>query len=404
MEGYVTLYVTTLVDGQNKNDIWLSVTVSDTGIGIKPGDIEKLFSDYKQLDTKNNRKIEGTGLGLAITKELVEKMDGKISVQSEYGKGSSFHVIIRQNRVNEKTLGVEIVKNLCAFHYMDEKQRASAALVRPDLSYARVLVVDDFPTNLDVAAGMLRKYKMQVDCVSSGREAVDIVRSGEPVYDTIFMDHMMPEMDGVTATRLIRGMDSQYAKTVPIISLTANALAESEQMFLENGFNAFLSKPINILRLDAVVKRWIQKKDGSAESETAEAHEEVDGSDIKIPGLNALIGLDLCGGEMDTFRFALGSFISHTPNSIEKLRNVSRENLHNYAIAVHGLKGVCAAIGAEDARAKAYRLETAAKAGDLDTVLAENDALLQDAQTLVRDITDWLAKTEKVGWIFHQKA
>jgi CheY-like chemotaxis protein len=122
-----------------------------------------------------------------------------------------------------------------------------------------VLVVDDFPMNLDVAAGMLRKYKMQVDCVLSGRESVDRGAAGEPVYDAIFMDHMMPGMDGVEATKLIRALGTEYAEKIPVIALTANAVAGSEQMFLDNGFNAFLPKPFNAALLDSVIKKLIRQ-------------------------------------------------------------------------------------------------------------------------------------------------
>jgi CheY-like chemotaxis protein len=132
--------------------------------------------------------------------------------------------------------------------------------MRPDLSYARVLVVDDFPTNLDVAAGMLRKYKMQVDCVTSGQESVDLIAAGEPVYDAVFMDHMMPGMDGVEATAAIRALGTKYAKNISIIALTANVVAGNERMFLDNGFNAFLPKPFNVMLLDSIVQRWVRNK------------------------------------------------------------------------------------------------------------------------------------------------
>jgi CheY-like chemotaxis protein len=124
-----------------------------------------------------------------------------------------------------------------------------------------VLVVDDFSMNLVVAAGMLRKYKMQVDCVQSGREAVDLIAAGEPVYDAVFMDHMMPGMDGMEAAKLIRSLGTKYAEKIPVIALTANAVAGNEQMFLDNGFNAFLPKPFNVMNLDSVIQRWVRKKD-----------------------------------------------------------------------------------------------------------------------------------------------
>jgi PAS domain S-box-containing protein len=240
--------------------LWVTFTISDTGIGIRKEDIAKLFSDYNQVDTKANREIEGTGLGLSITKKFVEMMGGEITVESEYGKGTTFRLRIQQGFVTDAPIGKETVENLRGFRYADKKKQAQGKLTRSDLSYARVLVVDDFPMNLDVAAGMLRKYKMQVDCAASGREAVDRITAGDPAYDAIFMDHMMPGMDGIEATKLIRASGTEYAAKLPIIALTANAVAGNEQMFLENGFNAFLPKPFNAMILDAVVQRWIRQK------------------------------------------------------------------------------------------------------------------------------------------------
>jgi signal transduction histidine kinase len=240
--------------------IWLSFCIRDTGIGIRKGDLEKLFSDYNQIDTSANREIRGTGLGLSITKKFVELMDGNISVESEYGKGSTFRVSIQQGFVSDQFLDKETIENLSCFHYADKKNKAGKKLERPDLSYARVLVVDDFSANLDVAVGMLRKYKMQVDCVMNGQDAIDCISIGIPVYDAVFMDHMMPGMDGIEATVKIRNLGTVYAKNIPVIALTANAVAGNEQMFLENGFNAFLPKPFTVMNLDSIVQRWVRDK------------------------------------------------------------------------------------------------------------------------------------------------
>jgi signal transduction histidine kinase/CheY-like chemotaxis protein len=256
-KGSVTM---TVSHRRDYNYIWLSFSISDTGIGIRKEDMEKLFTDYNQVDTKANRKIEGTGLGLSITKKLVDLMNGEISVESEYGKGTVFHASIRQGYVTDTPIGKETAENLRDLHYSDEKKLADKKLVRKDLSYVKVLVVDDFPTNLDVAAGMLRKYKMQVDCVLSGQEAIDRVTAGEPVYNAIFMDHMMPGMDGIEAARIIRALGTKYAREIPIIALTANAIAGNEQMFLENGFNAFLPKPFNTMLLHVIIEKWLRDK------------------------------------------------------------------------------------------------------------------------------------------------
>jgi signal transduction histidine kinase/ActR/RegA family two-component response regulator len=240
--------------------VWVSFSIIDTGIGIREENLSKLFSNYNQVDTSTNRESDGTGLGLDITKKFVELMAGEITAESEYGKGSTFRVRIRQGFVSDAPMGSETVENLRNFRYSERKRQAQGKIKRMDLSYARVLVVDDFPTNLDVASGMLRKYKMQVDCVQSGKEAVSLIAAGTPVYTAIFMDHMMPVMDGVEATKLIRSFATDYAKNVPIIALTANAVTGSERMFLDNGFNAFLPKPFNVMNLDAVIQKWIRDK------------------------------------------------------------------------------------------------------------------------------------------------
>jgi CheY-like chemotaxis protein/nitrogen-specific signal transduction histidine kinase len=258
-KGYVTLGFTTGI-GTTSGDVWASFYIRDTGIGIHEKDMSKLFTDYNQMDTSANRRIEGTGLGLSITKKFVEMMDGEITVESEYGKGTTFRVRIRQGFVTDTPIDKETVESLRSFRYSEKKEQVQEKLLRPDLSYARVLVVDDFSTNLDVAAGMLRKYKIQVDCVTSGQDAVDLIASGVPVYNAVFMDHMMPEMDGMEATALIRALGTQYTQNIPIIAMTANAVAGSEQIFLNNGFNAFLLKPFNAISLDAVVQRWIRDK------------------------------------------------------------------------------------------------------------------------------------------------
>ena len=368
-KGCVTLSIVSASEGEDY--IRLYASISDTGIGILPEDIEKLFTDYSQVNIKANRYIEGTGLGLPITKTLVELMDGGISVESEYGKGSTFSVSIKQKVANRDGIGNEVADNLRNFSYSDEKQHASVNLVRPDLSNARVLVVDDFQTNLDVAEGMLRKYKMKVDCVTSGIKAVEIVKCGEPVYDAIFMDHMMPEMDGIEATQRIRSLDSEYARSIPIISLTANALAGSEEMFLEKGFNDFLSKPVSILKLDTIVKKYIRKKP-------------------KIPGVNMEAALELCGGEMDLLKAILKSFAVNTPEAIVKMRNPTMETLPEYAINVHGLKSICANIAADDLSKRAKNMEMMAKSGDLTGVRAMNNELLSDAEILINNIKAWL--------------
>jgi CheY-like chemotaxis protein len=244
---------------EGDNDVWMEIIVKDTGIGIRSKDLKNLFTDYNQIDAKANRITEGTGLGLSITKKLAESMGGTISVESEYGDGTTFRVRILQGFVTDLKLGPVVVENLCNFRYSKIKQHTQNNLVRNDLSYARVLVVDDSRFNLEVAKGLMKKYKMQVDCVTSGQAAIDRIKREEPIYDAIFMDHMMPEMDGIEAAGKIREIGTSYAQTIPIIALTANAVVGTEDLFFEHNFQAFIPKPIDIQLLDSVIEQWVKK-------------------------------------------------------------------------------------------------------------------------------------------------
>jgi CheY-like chemotaxis protein len=191
-------------------------------------------------------------------------MDGSISVESEYGKGSIFTVRIFQGIGSDKIIGAETVHSLESFKFsaVTRERRQSPRFKMP---YARILVVDDVSINLDVAAGMMLPYGMTVDCVTSGREAIRLVREEKVKYDAIFMDHMMPDLDGIETVKIIRNeIDSDYAKNVPIIALTANAIVGNEKMFLESGFQAFLTKPIDTVKLDAQLNRWVRDKEKEA--------------------------------------------------------------------------------------------------------------------------------------------
>jgi signal transduction histidine kinase/CheY-like chemotaxis protein len=386
-EGNIELNVRCTREG---GAVWLDITVSDTGIGIRNEDIKRLFSDYNQVDTKANRNIEGTGLGLAIASKMTVLMGGEIRVESEYGKGSVFHLQIRQGYVDDMPIGAYIADRLRSFRYAEDKRIVTKRLARLNLSYARVLVVDDLQTNLDVASGLLRNYKMQVDCIDNGQEAVNRIRGGVPAYNAVFMDHMMPGMDGIETSDAIRALGTEYALKIPIIALTANAIQGTEQMFYEHGFQAFITKPIDVMELDTVIKKWVRD----------DAHEDVPVSDespvsdvsfeIEIPGVDTKKGLSLYTGDTKVYLSLLRSYAANTLGVLEKLRSVSAQTLSDYVIAVHGLKGTSASIGAQTIQEAAMNLETISRAGDLQGVLAENGKLIGDTETVVANIKAWL--------------
>jgi CheY-like chemotaxis protein len=266
-----------------------------------------------------------------------------------------------------------------------------------DLSYARVLVVDDITINLDVASGILSSYKIQVDCLTSGQAALDRIQAGTPVYNAIFMDHIMPEMDGIEAVDRIRALGTEYAKKIPVIALTANAKKGTEKMFFKHDFQAFITKPIDIMEMDAVLRKWV-RDDAHAEilinDELSETDLQIEKLVIEIPGVDTKKGLSLYAGAKKIYLPMLRSYANNTPKVLDKLRLVSAENLHDYVITVHGLKGTSAAIGAEHIRAAALELENLSRAGDLQGVLAKNDKLIADTQVVVANVTEWLDKND----------
>jgi CheY-like chemotaxis protein len=248
------------VSDQGSAQIWLRISVSDTGIGIKPEDKKKLFSDFIQVDTKRNRNIEGTGLGLAITKRLCVAMGGDISVTSEYGSGSTFTIIIPQGIESETPIGIANVPVKFA-------QKYETSFTVPN---AKILLVDDIDANLKVAAGLLAPYKAKVDTACSGVEALQKIRAmSETQYDLVFMDHMMPGMDGIECTGLIRKWETAQSKSnrIPIVALTASAMSGAKEMYLEKGFDDYLSKPIELRVLDEILKNWLKKNEKSETEE-----------------------------------------------------------------------------------------------------------------------------------------
>ena len=384
---------------REKEKVMLTFEVRDTGRGIKPEDMEKIFTDYVKIDLEVNRSIEGTGLGLPITKRIIEKMNGSISLESEYEKGSVFTAVIEQKFVSDAIIGAEVVKNLKSFRYSEEKRDRNMRFTRISMPYASVLVVDDQQTNLDVARGFLKPYKMHVDCVTSGQEAIKHMHDEKVKYNAVFMDHMMPGMDGIEAVRHIREIGTEYVQNVPIVALTANAIAGSEEMFLHNGFQAFLSKPINYINLDSVLRKWVRdkSKEGAVPVEATDEKEEKPDTAIlnalyEIAALNTKKALSMYAGSFETYLSVLRSYCDNTPTVIDKLRGVTDENLANYAINVHGLKGSSAGIGADKLSGSAYELEMAAKEGRLQEVLEKNEALLDAAENLVNTIRTAITK------------
>jgi len=460
--------------------IWLRITVSDTGYGIKPENTEKLFDDFVRMDTKKNRALEGTGLGLAIVKKLCAAMGGDVAVTSEYGMGSSFTVRIPQgigspepfsavsDPEKKKVLVFErrasyarsvcwSLENMGVPHFWaDNKDAFAEALFReqwyfvfsgyglhdkiksvmdrpvgdfpggkrpsvalmvewgldtylPNARFvsipvqslsianvlngqadhrdffeasgviqhifpkARILVVDDISTNLKVAQGLLAPYRVAVDTCISGSEAIEMVKQRD--YDIIFMDHMMPEMDGIEATAIIRAWEKgrnerreNALSAIPIVALTANAVSGMRELFIEKGFSDFLAKPVDVSKLDEILDRWIpgEKRVRNKDSGSAAASRIFPGESFPvIPGIDVAKGVARIGITLAGYMGLLSMLRRDVEGRLPELVMPEPETLPVFVNHVHALKGTLANMGAQEISEIAAMLEAAGKAEDL---------------------------------------
>lgn len=262
-KGTVTLCIKQIADGTEEDrenlskacpgddvperSIKLSVSVKDTGIGIKPEDMDKLFEEYERVEEKRNRTIEGTGLGLSITTELLELMGSRLSVSSVYGEGSDFGFEIMQGVVNDEPVG-----EICEKFRRSEVKKKRFRFTAED---ARILVVDDVKVNLSLVEKLLKKTKINIDTAESGSEALELVRKNE--YDVIFLDHLMPGMDGTETLQKMNEMEDNLSAGAPVIALTANALSGAKDEYISAGFKDYLSKPISIEEMEDILFYYI---------------------------------------------------------------------------------------------------------------------------------------------------
>lgn len=241
-------YIVLRVKGDVLNNFLnLQMSVIDSGIGIKKEDIPKLFNSFQQIDSRKTISREGTGLGLAIVKELLKMMGGDIEVESTYGVGSKFTFYLSQQISKDNTL----------IQFTEDSGQGNIVnrIVAPE---AKVLVVDDNQVNLKVAKGLLRTFELSVDTCLSGRECLEILKDNK-TYDIIFIDHMMPELDGVDTLNLIRSDSSEYMQKVPLVILTANVATGVREMFLSEGFDEYVAKPIDMVWLNSVLCKLLPK-------------------------------------------------------------------------------------------------------------------------------------------------
>ena len=371
-EGSVTLSVTWEQVGSADGTLVLHMT--DTGVGIRAEDMPHLFQSYGRLDRKANRHIEGTGLGLTIVKSLTELMGGTVTVESVYGRGSDFCVRLPQRVMDSAPCGP----------YRETADRETgvhaASFSAPE---AVVLLVDDQPINQRVCLGLLEPYGMQVFTASSGPEALERMTQIWP--DLVLMDHMMPGMDGVETANRIRTMGKKdpYFAVVPILALTANAMKGAREFFLDHGFNDFISKPIDLDRLDRALAAWVPEDKQEPPAEAAPAGAEPLPPELEgIPGLDGAKGMAFCGSAA-IYRETLAMFASQLPERVSRIREDLAEEKHqDFVIEVHSLKSAARWVGAMELGDRAEALEAAGKADNWAEVTARTPDLLSRCESL----------------------
>lgn len=456
----------------------LEISIEDSGQGIKPEDLDKLFGSFQQVDTKKNRNKEGTGLGLAISKQLVENMGGQIGVRSEYGKGSEFYFNIPQRAIGDQVAAMvkeeailhepivvsghmndkqilEQLKKLTEeyglryvdcyeaqknkmkvdFFFVDElvyrglknsieeyfvstgtelcvlqnpmreavwdeqatvvnkplytlnfcqviNHEMTAAFVETDnvmnfiAPQAQILIVDDNEMNLKVARGLLQPLQMKIDTASSGKTAIEMVQLKK--YHIVFMDHMMPVMDGVETTQKIRELEDDYIQNMPIIALTANAVMGAREIFKQAGMNDFVPKPIELKNICSKIRTWLPKELIQKMSSPVLTKEHTSVQEFPaIEGLNVAEGIKN-SGSLELFTNLLGDFYKLIDLKSTKIEKCLADGMiRDYTIEVHALKNTARMIGAMELSELFYKMEQCGNAEDVETITKENPAIME---------------------------
>ena len=342
----------------------LTFIVEDTGQGINPDDLAKLFTPYTRFNMEENRTVEGTGIGLKITEELVKLMDGSINVESTIDTGSRFMVTVRQKTTGSPPIGEVLARELENMTYAGNK--VSTLVAYEPMPYGSVLIVDDVESNLYVAEGLLAPYNISIETVESGFCAIDKVSSG-CVYDIIFMDHMMPKMDGIETTKKLREMG--YTGT--IIALTANALKGSDTFFLSNGFDWFISKPIDIRQLDNAMTRFVRDKRPEINSENK----------ISLP-----VSVKVATKKKIRPKL-LNAFLHDANKAINALKSLKENgDMELITFTAHSMKSALLNVHERELSEKAFLLENAGREGNSEYVEACLGAFIQDLEKLVSNL------------------
>ena len=379
-EGKIEFYVSFEPDESDDESAILIFRVSDTGQGMTNKQIHTLFDEYSRFNIDHNRDVTGTGLGMSITMRLIDLMNGTIDVESEPNKGSVFTIKIPQKRAGPEICGQEAVKRLKNFHFQGPSVIKKAQFFRDYMPYGSVLIVDDVESNIYVSKGMLIPYGLNIDTASSGFDAIEKIKNGN-VYDIIFMDHMMPKMDGIETVKILRGMNY----TNSIVALTANAIIGRAEMFIRNGFDGFISKPIDSRELNSLLNDLIRDKKSPEVVEEARLKQgefEIKMKNMIITSQNTKINTEketLVIRDIDNAVKVLEDFK-------DKLNQLDNSETELYITTVHGIKSVLTNIGEKELSETAYKLEKAGVRHEYDTIAGETESFLNELKQLGKKV------------------
>ena len=394
--------ITFELDFEEKTDeqILLVITVRDTGIGIKEEDLGKLFESFTRIEEKRNRNIEGTGLGLNLTKNLVNLMGGEVFAESTYGKGSCFTAKIPQKIADAKPMG-DFGKRYQ--QYLSTSDDDKLSFLAPD---AKILVVDDVTMNLKVVEGLLKATKIQIDTAVSGSECLECVKTTP--YQMIFLDHMMPEMDGLETLEHMKNLADNPNAQTPVIMLTANAIVGAKEEYIEAGFTDYLTKPIRETELLEMILKYLPEElvcenggQGIEKSQDAQDMEQPEAGGEgaeplqrleQLEGLDVKTGLIYCMNEEDFYIEMLQEFLQ--ADKASQLKHfLAEEDWDNYRTTVHALKSTSLTIGAAHLSGEAKALEMAAKEGNMDYIRSHHDGVMDE----YKELTDHLKEILENG-------
>ena len=374
--------------GGGGGEVTLVFSVRDTGQGMTEKQVASLFDEYTRFNVETNRAVIGAGLGMSIVKRLVDMMKGDIKVESELNKGSIFTVRLPQKRIGSEVCGADLVDKLRNFNDQGNTIPEKLKFLREYMPYGSVLVVDDVDLNLYVTKGMLKHYGLKVETASSGFEAIEKIKSGK-VYDLVFMDHLMPKMDGLEATKILRDM----GYTHNIVALTANALLGREEMFLQNGFDGFISKPIDPREMNILLNNFIRNKKAPEALKAARREQ----------GGNEPVNMAVSASNMLPKSEIDGIFVLDAENAMKaigkiykKIDELDEKEMESYIIAVHGIKSALANIGETELSKVALRLEKAAIERDIEVMAGETPAFMEALYALIKKLKGLPIKTEAI--------